>query len=304
MRELFQAVYNSRDLAEAHPLRFKNPRKQAILEKCIGPLEGALAVTRLEEVELPYEANLTLPKVESFPGFFDYRASGGTVHWYPNFADPDLFGYWDSDMLAQDELQVLEMPLLASLRERLILEGIPTGTTSYNKSTPWLIEGVQRFVNMNVSGLYGNAFDRAPLEECVAAAQKIDPVECNIYAIAAPACGSGHYDMHQINSILKAAYTAFRGLREETTGECVLHLGYWGCGAFGGNRELMVAAQLCAASMAKVDKVVFHQGGDLDPYLRGFDVFLGMTLQSNLTSAEVVYRLLAEDYHWGESDGN
>ena len=44
--------------------------------------------------------------------------------------------------------------------------------------------------------------------------------------------------------------------------ETVIHTGWWGCGAFGGNQELMALLQLLAAEWAGVDEVVFHTGTD------------------------------------------
>jgi len=38
----------------------------------------------------------------------------------------------------------------------------------------------------------------------------------------------------------------------------VVHTGYWGCGAFGGNRELMAMLQMLAAEIAGLTRRVFH----------------------------------------------
>jgi len=37
-----------------------------------------------------------------------------------------------------------------------------------------------------------------------------------------------------------------------------IHTGNWGCGAFGGNLELVAIVQLVAAIAAKVEEVVYH----------------------------------------------
>lgn len=42
----------------------------------------------------------------------------------------------------------------------------------------------------------------------------------------------------------------------------MIHTGWWGCGAFGGNRRLMAILQFAAAQLAGVDAVVFHRGSD------------------------------------------
>ncbi len=40
----------------------------------------------------------------------------------------------------------------------------------------------------------------------------------------------------------------------------MIHTGFWGCGAFGGNRVLMTTLQILAAEMAGLERVVFHTG--------------------------------------------
>lgn len=43
------------------------------------------------------------------------------IKWFHvNFADAVLFGFYGGSLLAQDELQVLELPLLACVREHLV----------------------------------------------------------------------------------------------------------------------------------------------------------------------------------------
>ena len=64
--------------------------------------------------------------------------------------------------------------------------------------------------------------------------------------------------------VLTTAYTAFCAARSETEGalggggRTVVHTGFWGCGAFGGNRVLMVSLQVVAAVMAGLDGLVLH----------------------------------------------
>lgn len=83
----------------------------------------------------------------------------------------------------------------------------------------------------------------------------------NILAIAALAHGDGAYTASQIRETLTIAYTGFRAavLEAAALGKAMeLHTGFWGCGAFGGNRELMVLLQWLAASAAGVSQVVAH----------------------------------------------
>lgn len=59
--------------------------------------------------------------------------------WYPNFAHRFLFTAWNSSLLAQDELQVLEFPVLAAIAQgpAKLTTVDPDGTP-----TPVLIQGV------------------------------------------------------------------------------------------------------------------------------------------------------------------
>lgn len=51
-------------------------------------------------------------------GVFEYAApaDANTLEWYPNFAHSNLFCAYAGTLLAQDELQVVECPALASIR--------------------------------------------------------------------------------------------------------------------------------------------------------------------------------------------
>ena len=40
--------------------------------------------------------------------------------------------------------------------------------------------------------------------------------------------------------------------------QVVVHTGFWGCGAFGGNRVLMAMLQVIAAGLAALDRLVFY----------------------------------------------
>ena len=59
------------------------------------------------------------PSVQVVAGVFTYKAAGrpGASAWYPNFAHRFLFAAWNSSLLAQDELQTLEFPVLAAIAQ-------------------------------------------------------------------------------------------------------------------------------------------------------------------------------------------
>ena len=174
------------------------------------------------------------------------------MHWYLNFAHHDLFAFWQDPLLAQDEMQVLEHPDLASVRLALVDLRASTYVSGRDGPTPILISGVPRRGIIDTAptptrpgGLYGNRFGRASLAEVEEATTKLDaPTISNILAMAAPSGGHGLYTVEEITAILRTAITGFGAAVAETRRsnaerETVIHTGWWGCGAFGGNQELM-----------------------------------------------------------------
>ncbi len=56
-------------------------------------------------------------KMISRGGFYDYLPSAAfedAMEWHVNFADAHLFGYYGGGLMAQDELQVAEHPVLGA----------------------------------------------------------------------------------------------------------------------------------------------------------------------------------------------
>jgi len=107
------------------------------------------------------------------------------------------------------------------------------------------------------NGLYGNSFSRASVEAIERATQAIvPPTITNLIAMEAPAFGNGRDTEQDIEFVLSTAFTAFTAARVESRRdrtklpEVVVHTGFWGCGAYGGNRVLMALLQLLAAQLA------------------------------------------------------
>ena len=93
--------------------------------------------------------------------------------------------------------------------------------------------------------------------------------------------------------------------RQNTNAKTSIHTGYWGCGAYGGNRELMPLLQIIAAHCANVDILHFHTGGDH----AGYNAALArlehlLPLQAKASMADLIKQILAIGYEWGVSDGN
>ena len=155
------------------------------------------------------------------------------------------------------------------------------------------------------------AFARATVKQVIDATKILaPPTISNILAMAAPACGFGPYSKDEILLVLGTAYSGFLGARLESAGlastpsRTVIHTGFWGCGAFGGNRVLMTILQVLAGELADVD-IVFHAfdaaGVAIVEEARDFHARMG---DSTSTVPQIVDALLQEGFSWGESDGN
>ena len=82
-----------------------------------------------------------------------------------------MFSAWDSFLLAQDELQVLEFPVLACLNRALMHEAPMHCKTRDLKgeATPVLIQGIHRRCKIDTvttPAVYGNSFSKSSKELC------------------------------------------------------------------------------------------------------------------------------------------
>lgn len=324
MNTIEHAQYDAAELVQRYPPQFRDRNKQIVWEVAQSsgyPFEGQVVYTCWAEQQPPAEVT----KRGQFtirPGGFDYAPSGvGYVDWHVNFADRLLFGFYGSALLAQDELQTLEHPILGSLREALVSEGCAARTIdAEDKPSPVTVSGVQRRCAIDIrpnpaagrpGGLYGNAFGRAPAAQVRAAVTPLNPPSLtNILAIVAPAGGYGAYRVDTISFILNSAFTGFSAARQESErlagSACrtVIHTGFWGCGAFGGNRELMTILQALAGDLADVDLVywAFDEAGQNQAARAraGYESLL----ESSPEVEMLLNRLFQQKYAWGISDGN
>jgi hypothetical protein len=327
---LQRRTYQAAELMRQHPGVLRNENKQVVF--AIACPTGAVHSGRLEysrwpEIPLPLPCEVDPVSAARLAvvrdGFYDYRPvldPGVGVEWHVNFADPNLFYAYGWALFAQDEIQVAEHPVLGSLREALVAEGRPTTTRENGRPTPVLVMGAERRVSIEAapgagkgrpSWLYGMAFARATADAVRQATTRIDPPTIsNIIAIVAPYGGRGRYQREQIGLAIGTAYSGFQAAVLEsrrTAGPDALvaiHSGFWGCGAFGGNRVMMTLVQLLAADMAGVARLVFHVG---DPSGRT-SVERALALAPGLATAtsatELIARAEALGLVWGVSDGN
>lgn len=269
-------------LMEEYPPQIYDRNKKIVFEiawPAGSASKGRLVFSRWRAMELPesFQPEEPVTRIEYREDIFQYEPTpeeAQVVEWYLNFADPNLFCAYGGPHMAQDELQMAEHPCLAALREALIGQGIEALTEEGGEPTPVLVMGAERRCAINVKpgaiegypqGLYGKNFARAKEDAVRKATRRIDPPTItNILAMAAPAGGKGEYSLEKIEQIVRTAYTGFAAARLESirgraeAPEVVVHTGFWGCGAFGGNRTLMTILQVLAARLSRLDRLVYY----------------------------------------------
>ncbi len=322
MEPLARLEFEAETLMREHPPVLRHPCKRLVYEIACPPdvpARGKVGFTRWREIEPPGTLDLAVaPAIEPRAGFFDYApVRADAVEWHVNFADPVLFVAYGGPLLAQDELQVAEHPVLGALREALLARGVAALTASGGLATPVLVTGAERRCVIDTGGgLYGNAFARAGEARLRAAVRRLEPpTVTHLVAMAAPAGGWGRYQRHQIAGALATATTAFTAARLESARlaggaprAVVVHTGWWGCGAFGGNRVLMAMVQALAARLARLDGLVFHFGSAdgrvaFDEALDRLDDLLAPH-GARAPTAALLDGLDSMAFAWGVSDGN
>ena len=323
--ECFECVeFDSAELAATHPPIWKHALKRQVHDyvRANGaPLGGVVRYSRWKVADLPQVVRAHPLKVEVEADVYSYPASPD-VAWHVNFADPNLFVAYGSSLLAQDELQALEHPTLGSVREALLASGYTARTREHERSTPVLITNVPRQCALDIfpdpdqgrpRGLYGNQFQQADWRDVQSALTVLRPSTLtNLICIAAPT-GSGRYTEAQIRDVLETAFTGMRAAALESSrisvgGKVVIHTGFWGCGAFGGNRPLMALLQLLAARLAGIDELVFYTGkqSEIIPFETGQSILRRIMEKAGAepSLSDVSRAVLDQHFAWGISDGN
>lgn len=335
----FSCVFGSvslsiQDLIQNYPPKFKNRTKAEFYEKALDIYknqEGKIFVTQCTFNGDVAEKNIISLKpidVQTEKSFFNYAADSSSETrsvWYLNYADANLFGFYGSDLFAQDEIQTLEHPLLCSVREYLLrnkIRHISPNTTfvchEHCFPAPVLIENVPYWISVNTSpvlddghaaNLYGNNFASARSEKIEAGIKVFDgSVTSNIIAVAAISSRKHLYNRNQIDFTFKTALCAFEKARFLSVAhnpldenlKVVIHTGNWGCGVFGGDKEFMYLVQIIAASAVGIDEIVFHA---VDEDLLASAKKKFSTMQETSFASCVDY-LHSQNYKWNSGDGN
>ena len=144
---IFRDVIKTQKLMMTYPPRFFDDRKKLIYDIAVmGELlnDGAgnqpdrkeraykvyddpeITFSRWKAMQLPImfppknSATEYLMREDIFQYENEFEKEAGHFEWHLNFADADLFMGYGGALMAQDELQVAEHPVLASLREMLL----------------------------------------------------------------------------------------------------------------------------------------------------------------------------------------
>jgi len=313
---LYRRDFDASELWRRHPPHWFDRNKVAIherLEAALPPPAGAVAVTRWQPGVRAERLPAAPPEVEIRGDYFTYDPD--PFAWHVNFADSHLFGSYASGLLAQDELQVVEHPILASVREALLEEHLAALTVEKGRPTPVLVRGAERRCEIDVApnaarpqGMYGNVFSRTDSAEVLRAVRPIDPpTTSHILAMEAPKHGGDRYTLATLRMVIETAVTAFAAARLETPGgDPTIHTGFWGCGVYGGNRTLMTQLQVVAARIAGVRRVVFHAGQAPELAAAALEALTGFDpwVREEGTEAKLLAALEAQGLAWGASDGN
>jgi hypothetical protein len=335
---IFRKKVSASEIVGQYPAIWHDDYKKRLFDiSCQDGCEhsGEIQISRWSVLPLPESVGIEAASTEFIfrEDTFRYEVNSdeNSVEWYLNFADGDLFLAYGSELMAQDEHQVAEHPILGSVREMLVSlsetdRRYDPCTRDYTRSdhnppTPLIIMGAERRIIIDTSanieqgrpdGLYGNLFRAASWDVIEKAVRRLDsPTITNIIAMEAPSGGRGSYTLEQITDIFQTAYTAFSAARSESQAcagggaKTQIHTGNWGTGAYGGNRILIAYLQFLSAAAAKIDILVFHSL-DGESCREAYQLFVSSvsSTDSEILVSKLLEELVDKGFQWGESDGN
>ncbi len=303
-----QARFEAQRLVDEHPPEFRSAKKRALFERIAPPGTEHRGTIEVLRFEAEHPTGVFEPdglRLQLRDTIFEYETTDGATDWYLNFAHHELFSCYGTRLFAQDEIQVAEHPALASLTEALLANPVVTPlTVEAGRPTPVLVRGAERRVAIDTAEIYGNAFAVASDATVQRALDFLDPAtRSNLIAIEAPFGHRGPYTEAQLVYILDTAYTGFAAASGSSNGRVVVHSGFWGCGAYGGDRVLMPLLQMVAAQLAGVDLVLYGvtPAGRPD-FERARDVLAEIVPEPTPVDT-LLQHVLRRGFEWGVSNG-
>lgn len=194
-------------------------------------------------------------------GVFEYpQDNESTVHFTANFADSNLFGFYNKDLCAQDELQTMELPSLPFVKKALQSNGGNLDRLNEGSFEVALITGAKRRGRVGGS-LYGNNFNAANTGKIDQNTTLLEPRSANIFCMAAPHIGFAKgkpYHKEDLEKLFYRSYGAFSAIKSKSTKKAAVHTGNFGCGAFGNSPKVAAILQIAAARLANVDELYYY----------------------------------------------
>jgi hypothetical protein len=321
-------IFTGSELAE-NPPEFQNANKQTaysiLMENPPSIREEEVTLEKVTvDQDIVLNAKVFSPqplKLNLSEGFFSYPP--GPSHWTANFGDPNVFFGCLTSLAAQDEIQTLEHPVLSHVYTAAKKDA--PDLLQLEEGSSLLVQGALRrgvldtqisfkdLIGFPSEGtLYGKNFRRAKQEHIQSALKKIEPQKSNLFVICAPNVSSRAenelYDPETIFRMLQTAYSAFRAIQEKDS-EATLHLGNWGCGAFGHEPTLSILVQVAAARMAGIKEVCFYPLKEIDALNNAISLIVHLEKEfPNITGKEFASLLwnLAKpmNFRFHKGDGN
>jgi hypothetical protein len=243
------------------------------------------------------------------------------IHFYVNFADTNLFGYYNESEFAQDEIQALEHPVLGSIREFLVEAQFQAGKELLipmtrgldGRITPCIVIGAQRQLEIDTTHIYGRNFAPAKYDDKFKSYFKVVPSSAsptNLICIASLREGVGKYSVSDIATTFVTAYAGFAAAVNAAAlvvpmKKVVIHTGNWGCGAFGNDVELMTILQITAARLVGgVKKMHYHSVSAASAAkVLNAQGWVKYNMQDKAPVAQYLRALHARGIEWGEGNG-
>ncbi|KAL4492950.1 hypothetical protein ABPG72_020729 [Tetrahymena utriculariae] len=276
-------------------------------------------------------------KIEPIYSEYTYeKNSFNQFQWHVNFADQQIFGFYETSLFAQDEIQTAENPLLYHLREEAIIQSkqnpkLKPLTFEEKNPTPILIINSLREGKINTKptqnnpwGLYGKNFEKTDFKKIAEACEQIkeeDIIDVNIISMCSLSYQTGYYTQEQIRFTFNTAYKSFREayitvkkIYSDKHIPIIINTGNWGTGAFGNNSELIVIIQLLAAEISQIDHLKYYtfdekgQKGFQRGYLTFQQIKKDVQKYQPKSFSQYVDHFLNivyyQKYEWQVSDGN